>query len=122
MPEITVKFHRCHQDSQEYGSDDEHMVSRVFFSLEVDGKPKGEFYTDLKLVVGDDFETGAIEVGPPVGYEGPFSHVQFTNAVTAYFRSLVGSRGSGIHIEGGRNIRMRNNQFVQETEVRFTTR
>ncbi len=122
MAEIMVTFHRCHQDSQEYGSDDEHMVSRVFFSLEVDGQPKGEFYAGLKQVVGDDFETGAIEVGLPVGYEGPFSYGEFTKAATTYFRSLVGSKGSGIRIEGGRNIRMRDNQFVQEAQFRFTTR
>jgi len=30
-----VIFHQCIQDSQEYGSDDEHMVSRIFFILEI---------------------------------------------------------------------------------------
>lgn len=37
MPTATVRFHRCIQDSQEYGSDDEHMVSRVSLSLQRPG-------------------------------------------------------------------------------------
>ena len=38
MSKATVNFHRCIQDSQDYGSNDEHMVSRVFFDLEVGNK------------------------------------------------------------------------------------
>ena len=30
-----VTFYKCIQDSQDYGSDDEHMVSRIFFFLEI---------------------------------------------------------------------------------------
>jgi len=35
MSKAKVIFHQCIQDSQEYGSDDEHMVSRIFFILEI---------------------------------------------------------------------------------------
>lgn len=30
-----VIFYQCNQDSQEYGSDDEYIVSRIFFTLEI---------------------------------------------------------------------------------------
>ena len=39
MPQISVTFHKLIQDSQEFGSDDEHMVSRAFFKIEVEGQP-----------------------------------------------------------------------------------
>jgi len=35
MSKAKIIFYKCVQDSQDYGSDDEHMVSRVFFNLEI---------------------------------------------------------------------------------------
>lgn len=125
MSEMTVNFSKCIQDSQDFGSDDEHMVSRVFFTLAIDGTSKGEFYADMKQSVGESFEEGSIEVGPPKTpdgslHKGPFSQAKFVEAATTYYRSLVGSGGSGIHIGGGAsNIRMRNNTFVQLYAVSF---
>jgi hypothetical protein len=101
------------------------MVSRVFFELVRDGEPVGSFYADLKQTVGSSYETGSIEVGPPITpdgtiYDGPFSHQKFAEATEAYFRGLVGSEGSGIRIEGGSsNIRMMNNVFEQPWSVIF---
>lgn len=95
------------------------MVSRVRFSIDVDGKHMGDFEAQLKQAVGDDYETGVIEVGPPVGYEGAFSHSSFAAEAEAYFRSLVGGSGSGIRVEGGGQIRMVNNRFVRERVARF---
>ena len=117
---MTVTFQRCVQDSQEYGSDNEHMVSRAFFTLEANGKRTDGLYVDLKQTAGTSYETGPIEVGWPVNYTGPFNHHAFTQEAVQYFRDLVGSRGSGIRIEGGAsNIRMMNNQFVQMKVVEF---
>jgi len=49
MSRIKLNFHECIQDSQEYGSDDEHMVSLIFFSIEVNGEQYEElFHIDLK--------------------------------------------------------------------------
>ncbi len=107
----TVTLTRCVQDSQDYGSNDEHMVSRVFFDLEVDGRSYPGLHADLKQVVGSNYETGDIEVGKPEGYRGPFNYIAFRDAAERYFRGLVGSAGSGIRIQGATNIRMRNNTF-----------
>jgi len=52
MPFLRVNVTKWVQDSQEYGSTDEHMVSRVFYSIDVDGVPKGDYYSDIKQVVG----------------------------------------------------------------------
>jgi hypothetical protein len=34
MKQARISFFMCIQDSQEFGSDDEYMVSRVFFNME----------------------------------------------------------------------------------------
>ncbi len=104
---------KCIQDSQEYGSDDEHMVSRVFCTLEADGH-RHKSHVDIKQTVGGDYETAPLEVGRPHGYRGPLDYERLRSEVERYYRSLVGSVGSGIRIQGASNIRMRNNTFVKE--------
>lgn len=111
MKKVNGLFYKCVQDSQDYGSDDEFMVSRAFFALEIDGK-KYDCYVNLKQTVGSNFETGVIEVGPIAGYNGPFNYNAFRDEAEKYFRKLVGSSASGIRISGASNIRMRNNTFM----------
>src|SRR5437867_10705217 len=127
MPNVTVTFKECIQDSQDFASDDEHMVSRVRMAIAVDGKPQGSFNADLKQTVGSDYETGPIEVGPPIEdgtqrpYRGPFSQTEFAKEAAAYFRSLVGSQGGGIRLgSGSQNVRMRGNRFIVEKTVSFS--
>ena len=117
-----VTFTKCIQDSQDYGSDDEHMASRIFFDLAVNGQSHPGLHVDVKQLVGSSYETGDIEVGRPVGgYRGPFNYLAFRDAAERYFRSLVGSGGSGIQITGGSNtsMRMRNNTFVVQKAETF---
>jgi len=119
MSKAKVAFHKLIQDSQEYGSDDEHMVSRAFFSIELDGTVTNDAYVDIKQSVGSDFETSPLEISKPHNYKGPFNHEEFSKFTENYYRGLVGSKGSGIHISGGGNIRMQNNTFVQEAKAEF---
>lgn len=119
MARIRVTFHKCIQDSQDFGSDDEHMVSRLFFTVEAEGRAHQGLHADLKQTVGADYATGPIEVGPPVGYRGPFNQAAFARAAEAYYRGLVGAGGSGIRIEGASNVRMRNNTFLRQQTVEF---
>jgi hypothetical protein len=95
------------------------MISRVFFAAEVDGGPRTNAHVDLKQTVGSDYETGSIEVSPPVGYSGPLNYNVFREEVTRYYRGLVGSGGSGIRIVGASNIRMRNNEFRRQVAFEF---
>ena len=121
MKKARVTFRKCVQDSQEYGSNDEYMASRVFFDLEINGKKYENLYSNIKQVVGGDFEKDPLEVGTPENYKGPLNYQAFREAVEDYYRSLVGSKGHGIHIEGGTNIRMYGNVFqitkIAEFEV-----
>lgn len=122
MSQISVTFHKLIQDSQDFGSDEEHMVSRVFFTIEVEGKSYRDVYCDLKQTVGSDFESGPIEVGTPQGakYSGPFNYDAFREAVEGYYRGNVGSSGSGIGFgSGAKGIRMRHNTFHKQAQVQF---
>ncbi len=106
MPLAKVVFKHCTQDSQEYGSNDEHMVSRVFFDINIDGQDYKDLYVDIKQIVGSTYESSPLEIGRPYNYEGPLNYGAFRDTVEKYYRSLVGSHGLGIHIPGGKNMRM----------------
>ena len=56
MIKATILFHQCIQDAQEYGSNDEFMVSRIFFSLQTPNERFDDLYVDVKLTVGDQYE------------------------------------------------------------------
>lgn len=121
MPTATIRFRECIQDSQDFGSDDEHMVSRVFLDLEADDRSYPGLTVDIKQTVGSLYEEGPLEVAPPRGYDGSLNYAPFRQAVEAYYRSLVGSSGSGIRIgPGSSNIRMRNNRFASARTATFT--
>lgn len=119
MAHVKVLLKRLVQDSQDYGSDDEHMVSRVFFDLEVDGARQPDLYADLKQAVGGDSESSLIEVSAPVGYRGPLNYNAFRDGVERYYRGLVGAQGSGIRIQGASDVRMRDNEFIQPGAFEF---
>lgn len=114
MAKAKIIFLKLIQDSQDYGSDDQYMVSRAFFTVESEGNVSEEAYVDIKQTIDSDFETTSLEVSKPVGYSGPYNYEAFREAAEGYYRSLVGSQGSGIHIAGGSNIRMQNNTFIQQ--------
>ena len=107
MARAVVTLQKCVVDSQEFGSDDEHMVSRVFFHIDVEGKESDSF-VDLKQAVGSSFETGPLEVSKPRG-RGPWNHQEFSRQVESYYRSCVGAQGRGFRIgPGASNIRLQN--------------
>ena len=88
------------------------MVSRIFFTLEVDGNTFSDLYANVKQTVGANYETALLEVGPPHGYTGIFNHEAFFAAAERYYRNSIGSQGRIIRISGGSNVHMMNNTFV----------
>lgn len=119
MSKATVAFQKCHLSSQDYGSDDEHMVSRVFFTLQLNGGDPIPLYADLRQTIGSDYETAPLEVSWPKDYEGPLSYHKFRDEVEAYYRSLVGSQGSAIRLEGAHDVMLIGNVFEKEKIVQF---
>lgn len=117
---VKVNIKKCIQDSQEFGSDNEYMVSRVFFDIESEGTKYENLFVNIKQTVGSSYETGTIEVESPKDYKGPFNYVIFAEEIRRYFRNLVGSQGSGIKISGNcSNIRMYNNTFIVNHNFQF---
>ncbi|MFN8007521.1 MAG: hypothetical protein U0V70_10955 [Terriglobia bacterium] len=113
MEKARVIFTKCVQDSQEYGSNDEHMVSRLFGYVLSRGK-KEEFCVDIKQTVGSNFECDPLEIGRPIGIKGPFNYVAFRDFAEKYFRNCVGSKGKDINISQGCFGRMTGNVFIRD--------
>jgi hypothetical protein len=104
-----VTFTHILQDSQDLGSTDEHMVSRVFFKLKVGFLTHEDLYVDVKQIAGGKFDDTPLEVGAPHGYKGPFNHEAFRDLVERYYRNAVGQSGWAFRVGPGANVRMRNN-------------
>ncbi len=118
MPQATIRFKHCLQDSQDLGTE-EHMVARVGFDLEVDGHVLEDLTVNIKQPVGDVYATAPIEVVKPEGYSGPLDYDAFRRAVESYYRGLVGSGGGAIHMAPGSSVRMRNNLIISPKTVRI---
>jgi len=94
------------------------MVSRVFYSIDVDGVSKGDDYSDIKQIVGSAYSSDNMEVSPPHEYRGPYDHNTFSNEIAGYFCKCVNSSGAMISL-GTANVRMRNNTFVMPYHFQF---
>jgi len=119
MPNAIMTLTEIVQDSQDYGSDDEHMVSRVFFDLDIEDHIYPGLHVDVKQTVGSSFETAPLEVSAPVGYRGPMNHDALRQAVEGYYRSHIGGGGRFIHLAGSSNIRMQGNHVHSRVQVQF---
>jgi hypothetical protein len=124
MAKATVTFEKCIQDSQEY-SDSEHMVSRIIFTLDIDGQRIG-LYVDLKQEVGSSFVDGPIEIDIPTEagsmkaekYRCLLNYEAFSRALESYYRGLVGSLGAMSGMGGGKP-RTRNIIFNERKVASF---
>lgn len=117
MPQATIHFRQCLQDSQDLGTD-EHMVARVSFDLEIDDRVLGDLTVDVKQPVGGDYATAPLEVGRPQGYTGPLDYDAFRREVELYYRELVGP-GGAVDLGPGSNVRMRNNLSISPKTVQI---
>jgi len=119
MASFKLTFRSCIRDSEEFGSNDDQMVSRVFFTLAVDGTVVGDFSADLKQFVPEGGESGQIEVVTPIGFDGSFDTEQFVDAVRDYFDDLVGHHRRKVHIAGVGYVRARNKRYDVERVFEF---
>lgn len=119
MSIVRVNISHCIQDSQEYGSTDEHMVSRVFGDISVDGENKGEFYSDIKQIVGSAYSSENLEVARPPAYSGPFDHQAFSHGMKDYYLRLVNSSGAIVTLGGAKGVRMSGNRFEISSQFEF---
>jgi len=116
MTKAKVVFNRIVFDTQNYGCFDknqDHMVSTLYFSLDVAEKHYDNLYVEVRQPYGANFESEPLEVGKPIGpYRGPWNHDAFCDLCETYYRKAIGSKGSGIRITGSTNVRMTNYTFT----------
>ena len=117
--QATVRFSHLILDSQNLGSDDEFIVSRAFFSLEVDGKAFHGLNANIRQSVSSAFEGGPIQVFKPAAYHGPFNHDAFSAAVESRYRSCIGKSIMMFRVNGAKGVRLRNGTFHIPHETTF---
>ncbi len=115
---MKVNFSSCVHDSVDYGSDDQHIVWRVFFSIWCEGLRYSGLHADIKHPLHGDLETDPLEIALPHGYDGPISPEGFRRATAVYYRTLLGRGGTGNQSEKG-NTRMRDSTFLLPRSFEF---
>jgi hypothetical protein len=121
MAKVTGQFNMCIQISQEIGTESEHMLSKILFTLSIDGKSLGSFSVDVKQTVGGNYENDAIEVmGLPKELNGKINYQAFRDAVERYYRNIVGANAHCFHVGKGASISMTNNVINSNMPFEFS--
>ena len=110
-------FNKIIQISQDLGGKDEHMVSRVFFDLEVGNEVHRGLYSDVKQALGTKYEKAPLEVSLPRGYKGPLAYGVFRRQVEDYYREGFGSTAKGIRLGPGVTTTMQDNVYSSKKVV-----
>ena len=112
---MIINFKGCLQNSQVLGTNNEHMVSKLYFSI------NGENYECIIRQPhgsNNSFDEDPIEVETPEKLKGKINYGVFRGVAENYYRSLIGSSGGGIRVgPGSRNITMSNNTVMQPWNV-----
>ena len=106
---VRVKLKRFIQNSQEAGSNDSHMISRVFYEMVVNGNKQGSFYSDITQPVGSEYVAEDLEVTAPNGYKGAFDQARFAKGIRNYYQRIAGSKSTT----------MKNNTIVLDAKFAF---
>ena len=114
MPTATVAFRRCIINSPDYGSDEDHVGSRIFFDLAMDDVGFANVYVDVRQCLDEAAEDQPLLVSPLQGYDGPFNALVFQGLVQFYYRHAVGVKWSMLGMKG---ISMRLEGWMVEQEM-----
>jgi hypothetical protein len=122
MTMVKIIFRKCVQNSQDLGTDQDHMVSQVFFDVEVDGTRQVDLCADIKQSVGSAYETEPLEVSRPKGLRGPLNYAVFREKTEQYYLESFGTKGNAVNFpakEKHIRLTMRNNTVIRTWEVEF---
>lgn len=114
MPAATIAFRRCVVNSTAYGSDEEHVGSRVFFDLLVEDNGFANLCVDVRQLAREGTKNEPLLISRPEGYEGPFNFPVFQCLVEFYYRQAVGDKWG---MFGNKDIGMRLEDWVIEYEM-----
>ena len=112
-----ITFAAVIQDIHDFNMADpgeDQMVSRILFSLDLDGSRHGAF-VEVAQPMGTDYKTEPLTFGPlPDEVSGgPWNHEAFTEVVEGYYRSTL---EKSVSIGGAR---MRNNRIIHAKSYDF---
>ena len=121
MTKVHVLFKRIIVDLQElqcFEPSDDHMISRLFFDLEVGGNHYYDMMVEVKQPYGTQYESEPLEVSKMIGpYKGNWNHNDFSELVEKYYRSLIGKEGKSIKTTDKANNTLFKNCVIEQTEV-----
>jgi len=122
MKTAKIIFHQLNQDSQEYGSNNEFMISRAFFIIKTNEKIYDNLYADIKQPVGSKFDDCKLEVYFKIKLAINLDYEIFRDTIENYYRYCLGSQGKGISFGPGTHIRMQDNLlgFTKEYEIKYS--
>ena len=106
MGTATVTFRRCVQNAE---NDDKHIVSQIYFDLDLDGQRHTDICLDVKQPIG---KLSPLEVSIPHGYTGPGDFTELREAAAAYYRKIVGNLAEN-------EVPAANSLIVQDESVSF---
>ena len=114
MTIATLTFQKLIQEAQDVSSTESkqnHVVSRVFFRLDLNDEHYADMSVILRQPFGTDYAKESIEVEKPFGsYAGNWNHNAFRKIAEDYYRSAIGSQSRAMRIgPGSENVRMRGN-------------
>ena len=113
-----ITFLALVQDINDYNKaehGEKQMVSRIVFSLELDGSRHDQLFVEVAQPMGTDYKTEPLTFGP-LSHEvtgGPWNHEAFTELVEGYYRSALKKT-----VEVA-SARMRNNMIIQVAIYEF---
>ena len=112
-----ITFNYLLQDTHDYNCEDQNedvMVSKIGLTYN-----EQDFTVEVKQPYGVNFEEeeGFELYIPDNSLLKELNYSLLSEKCELYYRSIIGSNGSGIRIVGGSNIRMRDNKFVQSMQM-----
>lgn len=125
MPQqVTLTLLRAVVDTQSappQSANANHMISRVFFTLEIGDKQGGTFHVEVTQPRGSRYSEDPLEIGPMVPHfaDEKFNWDKFREQIEKYYRQQVGPNGSGIRFGENAGIVMRDCVFSNKQVVHF---
>jgi len=125
MEKAKVFLHKCILDSQDFGSDHKHMISRIFFNIHIGEKKFNDLHVDIHQSAGSKVGSHISDLGKLPECASFFDREKFRKAIEEYYRSLESDSVSRIGIGAGNNLRLWNitieKQATVELEIEETS-
>jgi hypothetical protein len=112
-----INFTRCEQQSQVFGTDNEHTIAKIFFTLwsgdDVNMKDARSLEAIINQPAGESFsfDTMPLVVVPPPELENEINYSEFRDKAEEYYRFAFKNMGIGIG-SGSRDILFGNNTIA----------